>query len=510
MNKFKQKFTSFLTGRNFSSGLLVAIIVAAVVFVNIITYTLSNFLGLYLYSPEEPDFTISDTFEERFRAAAESEGREVTVTFCMPEADVLQHVTGNYVINTAYKFAEKYPELIKLRFVNIYTKYDQSGNDVAEELERYQTDMLGYETPIKSTSVIFSSGSNYRVITDTYTSAGYATFYTLDSSLYMTSYNGEEIFAAMISWVITDEHDVAYFTVGHGESASANLQNLLICAGYYTDMINLRDPESTEKLKGADLVVISNPIADFERAAEGSSVITEYERLSEYIGGGGDLFVTVDPYMNKLTTLNSLLAEYGISVDRTDDDALQIIRDSVNGITTDGFTFVADFPSDGGDVSANIKSNIEKFGGRVILCDAAPLLLSGNAKPLLISSASSVCESGGAVTDNGGSYPVAAYSTKMGSTGEDSKIFFIPSVYLAATDAMVTNGYANKDFLYSLFDELFEQGDMPYNCNSLIYDDQTLENLTMGTARLYTAVLIALPVLILAVGAVVLIRRKNR
>ena len=55
-----------------------------------------------------------------------------------------------------------------------------------------------------------------------------------------------------------------------------------------------------------------------------------------------------------------------------------------------------------------------------------------------------------------------------------------------------------------------EKGDMPYGCNSVIFDDGTLENLTMGQAKLYTVLLIAIPAVLAAVGIFVMIRRKNR
>jgi hypothetical protein len=51
---------------------------------------------------------------------------------------------------------------------------------------------------------------------------------------------------------------------------------------------------------------------------------------------------------------------------------------------------------------------------------------------------------------------------------------------------------------------------MPYGCRSVIYNEQILENLTMGEARTYTAFILAIPVIIAIVGAVILIRRKNR
>ena len=51
---------------------------------------------------------------------------------------------------------------------------------------------------------------------------------------------------------------------------------------------------------------------------------------------------------------------------------------------------------------------------------------------------------------------------------------------------------------------------MPYGCKPVIYSSSTLENLTMGMARLYTAITLAIPLAIAAVGTVVIVRRRNR
>ena len=94
--------------------------------------------------------------------------------------------------------------------------------------------------------------------------------------------------------------------------------------------------------------------------------------------------------------------------------------------------------------------------------------------------------------------------------GKDGKLFVIPSIYLTAADALIANGYSNKDFVYSVFEEIAETENLPYNCNTVIYDTQTLENLSMGTARIYTAALLAIPAIVAAVGIVVIVKRKNR
>ncbi|MBQ8879244.1 MAG: Gldg family protein [Clostridia bacterium] len=505
MGNFKQKLTSVLRGRNFASGLLVALLIAAVVFINIICYTLSDYFKLYFYVPEQVDFSISDTFREKFTDASGRLGKKVTVTFCMDETDVKNHSTGEYVYNTAKKFEEKYPELISLRFINIYRMSDADGNDVSEELEIYKKDVKGNPTLIKPHSVIFSTDTSYRVVTDGVTKIGFSDFYTLDSSLSVTSYNGEEVFASMVSWVLTEKHGTAYFTVGHGETASASLYNVLTAAGYYVDTLNLRDSKVLAVPEDAELVVVSNPVNDFE---EGSSVKSELDKLRHYRDNGGSVFVTLDSYATRLYALYEFIGEYGISLKTTENGEMQTVKDVDNGITTDGYTIVAEYSDT--YIGNKVKDKLSDLGGRVILRDVSPLNVTGAAKSLLETSSSSVCHSGGQVSDSSGSYTIAAYSELTGETGKTARLFFIPSIYLTATDAMVTNGYANKDFLFSVFDVFYGMGDMPYGCNSIVYDSLLLENLTMGTAKLYTAALLVIPAAVAVVGAVVLIRRKNR
>ena len=284
MNKLKQRFTSYLKGRKLSSDILVALVLALVVFVNIIVYTLSGVFPLYLYSPETEDLSISSASDVLFDSYIK-DGRSVTVTFCSYEDVVANHDTGSFVYRTAKEFEKRYPEFINIRFINAVTKLDSEGKSVAEELEIYQNEG---KNPINDTTVIFSTDTSYRVLTDSYSGSGYIDFYTLDDNLYITSYNGEEVFASSILWALREDHGTAYMTVGHGESANGTLHNILTAAGYSVKELNLRKNDVPED---AALVIISNPISDFERGAENSTLITEYDRLSSYRGRGGRFVV---------------------------------------------------------------------------------------------------------------------------------------------------------------------------------------------------------------------------
>jgi len=520
MNDFKEKTKAFIAGRNFSSGVLVAIIIAVVVFVNIIAYTLTEYFELYLYVQEKDDLSIGAASDDLFEDAREK-GQTVSVTFCMDEKELSEHSTGKFVYETAREFKKRYPNFIKLNYVNVYTQLYSGSEEYTAgtrfdrtAYEKYVDPVTEkeYEYNLLGTSVIFeykpadgNRKSTFCVITDNYTTAGFADFYTLDSSLTMTSYNGEEVFASMCKWVLSEHHKTAYITTGHGESADPAFASALQCAGYYVASLDLKRESVPDD---AGLVVISNPRNDFEKSSN-PNLITELRRLEDYKARGGNFYITLDPIGKRLPVIESFVAGFGITVMKDSESGERyMIKDSDNAITTDGFTLVCDHA--GGELSQAMYSKFKEYGGNVILRYAAALELAESAKPLLLSSSSSECQVGGEAVNTDGSYPIAAYSGVSTASGEESRLFFIPSIYLTSTDAMVTDGYSNKNFIYSLLGELYEGGVMPYGCTSITFNDTVLENLKMSTVRLYTAILMLIPVAVAVTGAVVLIRRKNR
>ena len=510
MNNLKQGFASAFKGRNLFSAALTAVVICTVVFVNIIIYTITSAYSLYFPIKEEQyDLSISSANDALFAKYIE-QGSKVTVIFCSYEDVVQSNEKGEAVYRTAKYFEERYPGFVELKFINAITQLDADGNAV--DLSQFMQREGDY---INEKSVIFSTETNYRVVTDSYTTTGYANFYTMDSQLTPTSYNGEEVFASSIFWALQPEENlsIAYFTVGHGETSSANLYNVLLSAGYTVKELNLRQNDVPED---ADLVVISNPVVDFERGAEGSSLWTEYDRLVEYRDNGGKFIVIIDPMINKsFSVLSHFIGEYGLSFERAESGEKALIKESSNAITADGFTLVAEFADS--EIGVAMKEKITSRAGtdnpRVILRGVGSIVIDPNysgAESLLVASSSSSLEAGGEKIDSEGSYTIAAYSYYSAGSAEDSAIIVMSDGMLTATDAIVTERYSNKDFLYSLFDVFFEKGDMPYGCRSVIYYDSVLENLTVGTARIYTAILIAIPVMIGVLGGVVLVRRKNR
>jgi len=490
--------------RVYTASLTVAV-VAVILAINVLIYILATSLGWYIMPKERDEIVLTGATDSLFESAA-AKDLKVVIYFCNDKESIENHDTGAFVHKTATEFKKRYPNLLDIEYINLITRLNSKGERV--DMNRL-TD--GGKTNLLRTSVIFDceSTGKHKVVTDYVTNAGYADFFTLDGKKEAISYDGEEFMAAMIAYVQRAEHKKAYFTVTHSEQIDPAFSKLLVVSGYEVDTVNLREGAVPED---ADLVIISNPKNDFQTSTTNAAT-TEIGRLRAYLDRGGSIYVSLDPFVKKLYSLEAFLLEYGIGLSETEVDGeiiRDIVRDSQNAITTNGYTIVTEHAD--GALSTAIKENMDKYSNNdVIVREAGALTLLGTAQALLTSSSTAVCENGGVVTREGGDFPVAAYNRlAVGGGDGEANVFVVSSIYLSVSSAMVTNGYSNKDFLYSVMEEVFGATALPYGCRSVLYETDTLENLTLSTANLYTAIVIAVPVVIAVCGAVIVIRRKNR
>lgn len=512
MKKIFKEIVSFFNKEKWGREGIFALVFSLVLVFNILLTIIVQSFDLYIYEKDSTDYSISGNTDHLFKEAIEA-GKKIKISFCLAEKDLENHSSGRLVHNTVKEFSEHYPGFIEIDYINILTRRNKDGKLV--DISKYQkTDVEDVEMPILKTSMIFECGENFRVITDLYSNAGFADFYTLNASNNLTSYNGEEVVAAMMSWVLHDEHQTAYFTKFHSESPDPSLANLLICAGYNVKEIDLKSKTAEEELKDAAVVVIANPKSDFERGAVGTTGIeSEIERLRKYLNKGGNLIVTFDPYVKKLPVFEDFLSEFGIGFSQSVDAesgrvSRNMVKDYSGAITPDGFTLVAKYADN--DLAKSIDSKVSEYSdGKVIIREVSALELSGNAEPVLLSSSASVLEANGKTIDSKGEYIIAATSKLAAEDGKEAKVFIVPSIYLTASDALVSQGYSNKDFVYALLEKHFESGAAPYGCNDVLYETDTLENLTMRSARIYTAIIMAVPVVLAVTGIIIIVKRRH-
>ena len=496
-------------GERIFSRALTAAVIAVVIMVNVLVYMLNAYTNALYITPSEKEIPpISGATDSLFEEAF-VKGAKVEISFCLAEDDLKPHDTGSLVYKTAKEYEARYPELISLNYINVITQRDKDGHSVAEDFKKYTDAGI----TINSTSVIFECEDRYRVLTDDRSGTGFIDFYTINSSGSILAYDGELVMAGMIAGVIRTEYKKAYLTIGHTEQVDPSFARLVELAGYRYDTVDLSDVPVPDD---CDLLIISAPRNDFDSSGADSSInhaLTEIGRLEAYLRSGGSLYVALDPYVKSLPNLEGLLSSLGIALADTEIDGnviRDIVRDYGHSVTNDGYAIITEHAD--GELATRIGETVSRYtDGDVITRYAGALELSGSAEALLVSSSGAICEDSGFVTDREGSYPIAAYNRLTLTGGErEATVYVHSSIYLTVSSALVTNGYSNRDYTLAVFDELFGQDNLPYGCATVLTDDQTLENLTMNTATLYTVLMLALPVGLLGYGTVTIVRRKNR
>jgi hypothetical protein len=216
---------------------MTALVIAFFMVLNAVLFTLTQVFGLQYAYTDKYDYSLSGSTDALFAEAIEK-GKKVKISFCMAEDEIKVHSTGAEVYTTVKNFAERYADegFIEIDFINIITKQNKDGELV--NLSKYQTPMEDKkdtdgekDTEVKknrilNTSVIFECGKNYRVVTDSVTSAGFASFFNLDQSLYANSYNGEEVVASMISWVVRSVDISASSRASSSSSKSSTIRSV--------------------------------------------------------------------------------------------------------------------------------------------------------------------------------------------------------------------------------------------------------------------------------------------
>ena len=438
------------------------------------------------------EHTIGDSSETFF--ADLDQGREMKIRFCMNEEDLEADSAYRLVLETARQFADKY-DFISVDFINTVVYPDEVARyKYGAAPERDENNNLIKKNNVTSMSVIFDAGGNDFMV------SSLPVFFILDSEQYVIGYDGERVMSALIHRTLADEHPVAAFTRGHGETSNELLYNILVCAGYSITTVDLAKEEIPA---GTTLLVVSNPLYDFETGAAGSGIVSEIERLGAFAEAGGTVFAVLDPLITGLPHLNAYLEGWGLQ--RREGT----VRDMINSLTSDGYAVSTSFASS--EIGDAIRERIRDFSDAdVVLKRAAAIDLDApdgvTASPVLSVGRTASIWADGEKVDSAGSYAVAAYAERENGAG----VFLVSSVYMTSSDAIRTNGYANADFIYAVL-EYSDGARVPLGTKVMMIETEKLEGVTRGTIRLTLALLFAvIPAVVVTVGAVIRIKRKNR
>ena len=554
------------------SAALTALIIAAVIIVNVIFSALAQKLLWYTDLTPEPLYTLSQEFldiiaygdakfEEssspvemvdkiRAEKLAEDPNFDVSslminIVFCS-EPDVLQsNFMQNCVYSTALELQQKFPEHINVEYYNIHR------NPTA--VAKYKANS---RVTIETSSVIIEFGTEYRVRPIT-------SFFTFEdsSSTEPWAYNGEKAFAASILAVTRAESPLACLTSNHGEQfADEMFINTLVDAGYDVQALDLASEEIPEECR---LIIVFNPDTDFH-VPDGVTDIDEISKLDDFLDKGNAMMVFMDADTVKLDNFEEFLEEWGISYNRdysTGAEQPCYVRESAaNTLLLDqssskyGYTFKAQYVTAGlgGSLTETMRDRTPK---NIVFGNAMSISYSSLYEPMhftpseeqagkaeydygyyymddgrermiydvFTTSADAVSVAGGVEVGKATALQplkLMTVSVERNYTQEDdygysvvdeaSYVFACGSVEFASSTLLQSNSYGNTDLLLTALNQIGREP-VPVGLDRKPLSDKTIDTVTQADATQYTVVLALVPaVAAIACGVVVLVRRKYR
>ena len=454
---------------------ITALVLALFYLFNLVILGLANHFTWYFHTGEEYDLGISDAAAELF------------ADFCDLEQNIATHKQLDFVYQTATAMQDKYPDLIRIFYVNLWLEPHRVAN--------YHKNENGTENTINSSTVIIDYQGQFLVNPA-------SSFYVLDNENYVISYNGEEELVANILWVTAREHPVAYFTSNHGEEIPSALYRSLIRAGYMVERVDLAAEASVPE--DAGLLVISSPLYDFQRSAATSTYVSELDKLEGYLAAGGRILVTLDPHrVEGLPRLCGFLAENGIKPEAA------MLTDAQNALPgSGGYSLITSFGE--GALAGRLAAHATWEGRRTVLSAPLPLTAGASekatAEPFLFSADTATVKALDGQTLSVGRTALAMAAYRHGGEGQ---LFVVGSAYLTDVNLMHGSGYGNRQLVYAILTEMGADR-VPLGIGSVAVDRSAIEDLTLGEADLYTflsAVLV--PLVLLATGLIICRKRKN-
>ena len=509
---------------------LTALVIAAVIIINMITATLAfkfdketqsitprydwMFLDMnshYVYDISEScnEYISEFVIPEIDRANEESgKNQKITIIFCDDKANITAEPSLKYIHDSVYQLYDTFEGYIAVDYLDIW-----ENPSLARAYNVTAT-----------TDIVCAFGDRY----ETMNVADFYIYSSADSTT-ASAYNGEKIIASCMMRVTQSEPPMCYLTANHGENfGDYEFLRAVVEAGYTLGFIDLSADEIPED---CDLLITFAPKQDLVVSGEISSV-SEVDKLNEYMNNGGKymVFMSADSFASgSRENFEGFLAEWGVKyMHESGNDGVEscyLIKDKMNSTSIDGYTIISENYNSGlgGEVMAGLGSkNI--FGNSTCMEFSEGFEYDGNgnyvklvdgreriASPLMVSHESAEAWAGGRAVARAAGQPFVLMSitAQACENGEQACLVAVASTDFAGQEAMSSAVLNNSRTVTALF-RYMGRHNAPTELVFKPFGSTDIESLSTYTANTITIVMAAIPaVIITAVGLVVLIRRKH-
>lgn len=500
------------------SVVFTVIFVAAIVLVNIIFNMVSDRFDFSADLSDNGLYTIDSTTADYLSGIDD----EISIIVAADESSF-----ENAVLNTnSYQYGKQVSEIIK-SFAGANSKIDFQFRDLDSNPAFYSK----YGATLQSGNIIVESaktGRNVVITANDYLDpkyivngeeVDYTTFYTYyQLGYYQYMPMNIEYYAAAESSIltaimnVTNENpvNVAVLEDDYGASSPAALVSLLEANAYIVDTFKITTVESIDSKY--DYVIINAPIYDFSN--------DDIDKLDRWLDNGGmygkNLFYCASSSVEALPKLNQYLQEWGLSlgsgyVYQNNSEYKFEQRPTYQEL----YLNESDY-SDGVD-TATKKTYGDGLRPITLLFDEHSnyytTAIVSSYDGAVIAPYDGLQGFDPSTAEESGQYVVAAESTKMRFEGTDpysSRVFVAGGHYIIDAAFLQSEQVNNSDVFLNIFNKTSGREAVEISITPKSYTIPTFE-ITAGQAQSITiAFAVVVPLVIIACGIVVIVRRKRR
>lgn len=491
----KKGFRNFVTARNTRRGAtsvgITALIIAAIVLVNVILAVLSDRSAMYI------DVTANRNFKLQTQTIdyIDSLDKDVDIYVLASEEDLERNNTSNYEYyvqaNRLLHEFEYNSDKIHLHYVDLVknptflTKYPN--------VNRSQTHMM-----------LLTCGDNYTTLDPTDVFSYDTKTYQEEGYMVVQSQHVEQSVTSAILKVSDKERVTVSILSGQDEEDCSAFAARLSMNAYDVETVNLYTDKISDK---SQFLIIYKPLADIDKDL--------YDTLSKWLTNDGKYghhiiyFPNDDVAAELFPNFNTLLADYGMEVDNAyifEKNTDYLIPGS--NMNNSLFDYAdTDFTEDLSDREKKV------ILGGVRGTMPIKILDKAMASPMLVSSDDvdrfdiKTQELG----DVDGTMCGAAIGRKSGTSGVNSSVVTIGSYYAVSNLYLTANSYNNTAYFINMFNVLSDKGEAP-----ILIEGKSPTSTELGVSSqndinfLSVLVRFILPGVVLVIGLIVWIRRRHR
>lgn len=495
-------------------------VIAIIVVINVIVSSLAQEFSWYFPMSKATVYSISNETYKLIDTVGSD--NKVTIYFLTDKERLTSSSAASYntsqslwgmknIYTLATSLEDRY-DFISIDYINITSEPEKLAAVYGEKyIDVYaSTKFSAINVIVKNETYLKDSDGKY--IIDTVTGEKIAEtfiktytrneFYSGDAKGYLNGFCGEFKLCSAILSVCTPASKV-YFLEGHGEKigsgdygSAAYLATLFADAGFEVSKIDLMNEsiDLSDAGKGSPIIaVMFAPQTDISVANYGTRK-SESEKLDEFIKTPGcSLMLFLDENKASLDNLNALLDGYGISVENAK------LKDSgAASLSVDGYTIAGDYKkSDIGDLIKNKSSKAVFKSSRV-------MTVNPEKGAYTIVGAPSSSSPDGKTSVKGGEIALAAAS----KVKDGGFVFAFGSSGFASGTNLYNSVYSNRDLLLASIKASGREV-LPLNVGIKSLDTGDLD-ITKAQADVWTLIVsVAIPLVVVAIGTVVYVRRRH-